>query len=91
MTSPNTGELVARATYMVGNPSAWDNYDEGASAVIDQLVAALERLKEALGHHERLLLVNSVRNAAQAEAPLWLEAADHAAESVRAQVEERKP
>lgn len=53
--------------------------------------AEVERLKAVLSAHERLLLINSVRNAAKTAAPLWLEAADHAAESVRAQVEERKP
>lgn len=45
MTEPNPlslEELKARAKYMVGNPSAWDEYDEAASEVIWGLLAALE-------------------------------------------------
>lgn len=54
--------------------------------------AEVEKLKEALGQHERLLLINKVRKAAEEVAPLWLEAADAASDLVRAalQVEESK-
>jgi len=34
-------DLIQRASYMVGNPSAWDSYDDGASEIIRSLVAAL--------------------------------------------------
>ena len=36
--------LVARARYMVGNPSAWDGYDESASEMIRLLADAIEAL-----------------------------------------------
>lgn len=36
--------LVARARYMVGNTSAWEGYDEGASEMIRSLAAAIEAL-----------------------------------------------
>ena len=34
-------DLIQRASYMVGNPSAWDSYDDGASEIIRSLLAAL--------------------------------------------------
>lgn len=45
------GLLVAEANYRVGNPSAWDSYDEGASEIIRQLLAALVPARvEAVDH-----------------------------------------
>jgi len=35
---------IEAAHYMVGNPSAWDDYDEGASETIRDLCALIERL-----------------------------------------------
>lgn len=33
--------LIQRARYRINNPSAWDYYDDGASELIRELVAAL--------------------------------------------------
>jgi hypothetical protein len=44
MTRTDSEEMVERATYMVGNPSAWDDYDDSASEVIRELLADRARL-----------------------------------------------
>lgn len=47
--------IMADARYMVGNPSAWDSYDDGASEVIRGLVARIEELEREVARcHERL-------------------------------------
>lgn len=38
------GELVKRMRYSVGNPSAWDAYDDGASDLLDKAATALTSL-----------------------------------------------
>lgn len=46
--------------------------------------AKVAELTEALKQHEQLLAINAVRAVAVEHAPLWLEAADAAAERMRA-------
>lgn len=38
-------QALADARWMVGNPSAWENYDDHASEVIRPLLALIERLE----------------------------------------------
>jgi len=40
-------DLLERAGYMVNNPSAWECFDQGASEIIRELVAALEQKGDA--------------------------------------------
>lgn len=39
--STDLDKAVERANYMVGNPSAWEDHDEGASEIIRTLLTAL--------------------------------------------------
>lgn len=55
-----------------------------AVAALAASEAKVAELTEALKQHEQLLLINAVRAVAAEHAPLWLEAADAAAERVRA-------
>jgi hypothetical protein len=45
-------DLLLRANYMVGNPSAWSSYDERASEMIRDLVAALEASRSPVSQKE---------------------------------------
>lgn len=46
-------ETVEQARYMVNNPSAWDTFDQGASDIIDELLAALRPIDEGVTQADR--------------------------------------
>lgn len=74
-----------RIAGLAGERSVADPLCTEAADELTALTAKVALLTEALKQHEKLLCINSVRDAARQTAPLWLEAADAAARRARSE------
>ena len=65
--SAETEKLIERASYYVGNPSAWEQYDDGVSEVVRELCGALASLTAEVERLRTFALVTSALFAESAE------------------------